>query len=140
MRTWILDTGPLIAYLDRKDPAHREAKRVLDEVPGRLATTSAVVTEAMHFASEVPHGPAFVSEFLTASRVDVFDYAQPAALRRVVPLMERYADTPIDYADATLVLLADDLGVREILTLDRRGFAAFRTPSGGALVNALDLA
>lgn len=140
MRTWILDTGPLIAYLDRRDPAHRQARRALDRVTGQLATTGAVIAEAMHFASEVRQGPAFVSEFLTSARVDVLDYAQPAALERVVPLMERYAGTPMDYADATLVLLAEDLGLREILTLDRRGFSTFRTPSGEPLVNVLDLA
>lgn len=140
MRTWILDTGPLLAYLDRRDPAHETAKRALDEVPGRLVTTSAVITEVMHFASEVPHGPAFVSDFMTAARIDVLDYAQPPSLRRAVPLMERYADTPMDFADATLMLLAEDLGIREILTLDRRGFATFRTPSGESLVNLIDLA
>ena len=47
-------------------------------------------------------------------------------LHEAVALMEKYADTPMDFADATLVLLAEDLDVDEILTLDRRGFSVFR--------------
>ena len=43
--------------------------------------------------------------------------------------MEQYAETPMDFADATLVLLADDLDVRRIFTLDRRGFSTYRTRS-----------
>jgi len=42
-------------------------------------------------------------------------------------LMERYADTPMDFADATLVLAADHLDVADVLTLDRRGFSTYRT-------------
>jgi len=42
-------------------------------------------------------------------------------------LMDKYADTPMDFADATLVLAAGDLGVTDVLTLDRRGFSTYRT-------------
>jgi predicted nucleic acid-binding protein len=44
--------------------------------------------------------------------------------------MRKYADTPMDFADATLVLLADATGILEILTLDRRGFSTYRTSKG----------
>jgi hypothetical protein len=44
--------------------------------------------------------------------------------------MDKYADPPMDYADATLVLLAERLGFYDILTLDWRGFTAFRTRDG----------
>jgi uncharacterized protein len=47
-------------------------------------------------------------------------------------LMTRYEDTPMDFADATLVLLAEELGVTDILTLDRRGFSTYRTATGKA--------
>jgi predicted nucleic acid-binding protein len=51
--------------------------------------------------------------------------------------MERYNDTPTDYADATLVLLADALRLCTVLTLDRRGFTTYRTPSRKAFKLAL---
>jgi hypothetical protein len=44
--------------------------------------------------------------------------------------MEKYADLPMDYADATLILLGERLEVYEILTLDRRGFSVFRSSRG----------
>jgi hypothetical protein len=40
--------------------------------------------------------------------------------------MQKFATVPMDFADATLVLLADALSVRDVLTLDRRGFRVFR--------------
>jgi len=46
--------------------------------------------------------------------------------------MARYSDTPMDFADATLVQLADAVGVIDILTLDRRGFSTYRTAKGKA--------
>jgi predicted nucleic acid-binding protein len=46
--------------------------------------------------------------------------------------MERYHDLPADFADATLVSLADDLSVYRILTLDRRGFTVYRGAGGEA--------
>jgi predicted nucleic acid-binding protein len=41
--------------------------------------------------------------------------------------MEKYRDTPMDFADATLVMAADGVAVTDILTLDRRGFSTYRT-------------
>jgi uncharacterized protein len=52
--------------------------------------------------------------------------------------MGRYANVPMDFADATLVLLAETLGAHDVLTLDRRGFATYRTRRGRALRLVLD--
>lgn len=52
--------------------------------------------------------------------------------------MEKYADTPMDFADATLVLLAEALEVYEVFTLDRRGFSTYRTRERRAFRLVLD--
>jgi predicted nucleic acid-binding protein len=70
--------------------------------------------------------------------MDVFDLSAPPELHEAVALMEKYADTPMDFADATLVLLVEALDVRDVLTLDRRGFAAYRTRKGRAMRLVLD--
>ena len=127
MTSWLLDTGPLVAYLNAADPAHREAGDALDGFSGQLCTTAAVITEGMHFVAGSRSGPRLLTEFVTTARIRVFDFAQPAALRRCAMLMEKYADTPMDYADATLVLLAEHVRCFDILTLDRRGFSTYRT-------------
>lgn len=55
----------------------------------------------------------------------------PALLKRCARLMSKYSDVPMDYADATLVAVAETLGIRDILTLDRRGFSVYRySPRG----------
>ena len=127
MSSWLLDTGPLVAYLDAKDPAHAAVVACLDRFTGDLFTTSSVITEAMHFVAPSRMGPRLLVDFVAASRLTVFDFTQPAALSEAAGLMEKYADLLIDFADATLVLLAEQLEVVEVLTLDRRGFAVFRT-------------
>ena len=52
--------------------------------------------------------------------------------------MQKYADTPMDFADATLVLLAEALDLRDVLTLDRRGFSTYRTRRRRSLGLVLD--
>ena len=59
---------------------------------------------------------------------------EPGAL---LELLERYGDHPMDLADASLVLLAERIGVSEILTIDRREFDSYRTRNGQSLVNLL---
>ena len=127
MKRWLIDTGPLVAYVDEADPAHAAAWRLLDGFAGRLYTSSPVVTEAMHLVADDPDGPSVLVEFLHASGVEIADITGRGILVSAVQLMRRYADTPMDFADATLVLLSERLRVFDIVTLDRRGFSTYRS-------------
>jgi predicted nucleic acid-binding protein len=138
LKTWLVDTGPLVAYLDAEDPTHEDVARKLEPFRGQLITTSAVITEVMHFVSADSRGPRLLVEWLAASSIAVYDFCQPLELRAAVALMEKYGDTPMDFADATLLLLAEALQTYEILTLDRRGFSTFRTRDGRPLRLVLD--
>ncbi len=140
MSTWLIDTGPLVAYLEANDPGHAEVAACLDPFEGRLVTTSAVITEAMHFVAASWNGPHLLAQFVVAGDMEVYDLSRPPELLDAVALMEKFADTPMDFADATLVLLAEALSVHHILTLDRRGFASYRTRRGRHLQLVLDLA
>jgi len=82
----------------------------------------------MHFVAPSERGPRLLADFIVSSGITVIDFTQPTILRDVAALMEKYSDLPMDFADATLVLLAEEIAVQEILTLDRRGFSVFRTP------------
>jgi len=136
--TWLIDTGPLVAYLDAGDPGHGGVTASLDTFSGQLATTSAVITEAMHFVSSSHDGPRLLAEFVATSRTEVYDLCRPPELLEAALLMQKYADTPMDFADATLLLLAEALDVRDILTLDRRGFSTYRTRRRRSLRLILD--
>ena len=125
-----MDTGPLVAYLDRSDPEHDNVAKLVDDFRGTFWTTSAVVTEAMYLLKDDSRGPRRLAEFIQAASVQIFESTQPQRLLSAVSLIEKYSDTPMDFADATLVLLSEDIGVNHILTLDRRGFKTFRTRKG----------
>ncbi|WP_420636864.1 type II toxin-antitoxin system VapC family toxin [Candidatus Palauibacter sp.] len=140
MREWLVDTGPIVAYLDPDDPAHREVGALLDRSRGMLHTTGAVVTEAMHFLARSRLGPSALADFVTCSDMRVHDACQPPGITTAALLMGRYADTPMDFTDATLVLLAQRLDVRAVLTLDRRGFRTYRTKEGRPFRLVLDRA
>ncbi|HEY7655334.1 MAG TPA: hypothetical protein VH881_00590 [Burkholderiales bacterium] len=62
---------------------------------------------------------------------------EPLDFRAVEKLARKYADQPMDFADASVVLLATRSGVREILTADRRDFAVYRLPGRTRFVDVL---
>jgi predicted nucleic acid-binding protein len=132
MKTAIVDTGPLVAYLDSEDPEHDNSSAILGGFAGTLCTTSAVITEAMYLLRSETRGPRRLAEFIHAAGVHVFESTQPQQLLSAIALIEKYSDTPMDFADATLVLLSDEANTTDVLTMDRRGFSTYRTRKGKA--------
>ena len=126
MKHWLLDTGPIVAFLDARDREHERVAAALDAFAGRFITTSAVVVEAMHLLGGVRSGPALLVDFLLASQSEIHECTSVADLTAAAELMARYGDTPMDFADATLVLLAKQLKINSVCTLDRRGFRTYR--------------
>ena len=116
--------------LDRRDEWH---DRVLAAWPGvidRCLTTEAVVTEACHLAGGGSNA-ARPLEFLLAASVPLVPLSVEG-YRRCALLLRRYADLPMDFADATLVVLSDALETERVFTLDRRGFLTYRNASSQA--------
>jgi predicted nucleic acid-binding protein len=127
MTLCLLDTGPLVALLDRSEPDHERVESFMARLHGaRLVTTGAVITEAFYFLSDVRDGPASLTSFLADSGTEVRDAFSAEALAAAVRLMSKYANVPMDFPDATLVWIAELSGTDRILTFDRRGFASFR--------------
>jgi len=120
---WLLDTGVVVALLSRDDAAHVPAVAAFEAVRGKLLTTEAVLTEAMHLLGRRPDGARACLEFFLRSGAILVPMTT-ARLGRCRELMTRYADVPMDYADATLVAMAEEFAIGRILTLDRRGFAS----------------
>src|SRR5471030_1034901 len=114
VKPWLLDTGPIVAYLDSDDAFHEAAGVALDGFKGEFVTTTAVITEVMYFVKRRPRGPGQFVDFLEASGIRVHDYCQTSAVRRAVSLMEKYSDTPMDFTDASLILLGEDLRLYSI--------------------------
>jgi hypothetical protein len=131
MRQVVLDTGPLVAVLDPRDARHQRAARVFPSVVTRCVTTEAVVTEACHLAGRGRGDLARPLEFLLAAGIPIVSL-DPGAHRQAVHLMRRYHAVPMDYADATLVVLADVLGAATAFSFDVRGFSVYRGGAGAA--------
>jgi len=127
-RDILLDAGPLIALLDQGDPHHRACVDLWQEIAERCITTDAVVTESTHLVGRA--GAASLPlELLLAARVPVVSLERDAH-EHAVRLMRRYGLLPMDYADATLVIVAEIIRATTVFTLDRRGFSTYRKGNG----------
>lgn len=127
----LLDTGVLVAFLHRDDRAHDEAVGLLRSFRGVLLTTEAVLTESMYLLSRTRGGPAACLEFFLQDGAYLAPSSR-ASLARCRSVMEVYADLPADFADATLVALAEETDTWTVLTLDRQDFSVFRGAGGEA--------
>ena len=138
MKTWLVDTGPLVAYLDERDPWHDRVSVVFDSDPAVLWTTMPIITETMYFLRTAVEACSEFVGFLRDAHMKVEAFSSLDELNRAAVLMKKYRDVPMDFADASLVVLAEKIGVRDILTIDRRGFRAFRVHGRQAFHLVLD--
>lgn len=100
-------------------------RRTFEEWVGTVVSTEAVLTEATHLLAGVAGGRASCVEFFLAGGA-VLVPSSTASLRRARALLEKYADLPMDFADATLVALAEELDTTQVFTTDRTDFSVYR--------------
>jgi len=123
VRSVLVDTGPLVALFKRRDRHHAPVAKFLRQTPCLLITTWLVATEAWHLLS-APARLGFV-RWIAGGGLAVVELG-PDAAADLLRLLEKYRDRPMDLADASLVLLAQKLGVGDILTVDRADFDTYR--------------
>lgn len=121
----LLDTGALVSLLDRSQTHHAACRRRFDDWDGSVVSTEAVLTEATQLLAGVHGGTASCVDFFLAGGA-VLVPSTAASLRRVRTLLDKYADLPMDFADATLVALAEELGSNVVFTIDRTDFSIYR--------------
>ena len=125
----LADAGPLVALFDRRDNAHRRCVEVLKKVDEPLATTLPVLTEAFHLLGATSASASALMDFIAEGGLEVL-FLDEGALVRCFELMVQYADAPMDFADATLVAMAEALRLRKVFTVDRNDFATYRIKRG----------
>src|SRR5258708_7491416 len=130
MRRLLIDTGPLVAWLDADDANHEAVKHCLGAFEGELLSTWPVLTETCHLLPE-SLVPGFM-QWGAGGGLTIAELPASAALA-LAERMGKYADLPMDLADASLIWIAESLGVLDVLTLDRRDFGIYRTERGKAL-------
>jgi len=92
---------------------------------GQLFTTEPVLTKALYLLGPSIKAQKSGIEFILRGGAMLVPQSQDS-LRRGMELIEKYKDIPMDFADATLVVLAEEIGISEIFTLDLRGFGTYR--------------
>jgi len=107
----LLDTSAVVGLLDRSQNIHKACAAFYRSWQGRVVTTEAVLTESTHLLSEVRGGIAACIDFIVKGGV-VLVPSTELSLLRCRSLIEKYADLPIDFADATLVVLAEGIEYR----------------------------
>jgi uncharacterized protein len=134
----VVDTGFLYALLDRDDAWHARSVAAADSIEDAWITTWPVLTEATHLVARYLGVAAAVSLMQDVADGDIHVWDMPTQARSRLPaLMNRYADLPMDLADASLVLLAEFLGHGRILTTDQRDFRTYRWKSRRPFENLL---
>jgi uncharacterized protein len=123
MKAVILDSGPLVAWYCRKDQHHAWARRVFrDLAPGSLVCES-VLTEVCHLVAMQGVSRSEVIKSLLHGRIEAVSLTNE--LTSIVRLLERYADAPMDFADAFVVRLAELNPLLPVCTVDGQ-FSFFR--------------
>ncbi len=128
-RDVLLDAGPIVATLDRADQWHEQCVTSWETVLSRCVTTEAVVTEACYLVQRGGAAGALPLEFLLAAQIPIVGL-ETGLHRHAARLMNRYSNVPMDYADATLVAVAEALALGTVMTTDRRGFSTYRRSQG----------
>lgn len=130
----LCDTGPIVALLNRNDPFHVSCTKIAETTTDSFLTTQACLTEAMYLLRRDTgyQGIGFLWNFIESGLLMVAE-AKATSLPRIHLLMDRYKDLPCDYADATLIALAEDTGLRSIFTIDSH-FHAYRLQNGETLL------
>ncbi len=123
----LTDAGPLVALLDRGESYHQACVECLTELTGPMLTTWPAFTEAMYLLGEAGGWMAQEALWSLVQQNDLEIVAQGSEdLERMRALMEKYQDRPMDLADASLVVLAEQRRLRDIFTLDHADFATYR--------------
>lgn len=129
MNRMLVDAGPLVAILNRRDRHHQACVDVLRRMRGPLLSTWMPVTEAMYLLDFSAAAQGALLEMIERGALEILELL-PEDLPAIRRLMRKYRDQPMAFADASLVRVADRLGLHEIFTLDRRDFSVYRPGKG----------
>jgi hypothetical protein len=134
----LTDTGYWLALANKKDRFHQRAKAVSAQLHEDPVTTWPVVTETCYMLQRdvsVDASRKFLA-FLFREQISIFAVGYQH-FARIDALMGQYANLPMDLADASLVVLAEELGHGRILSTDQRDFNAYRWKNSHPFTNLL---
>ena len=121
----LADTGALLACLDRRDPWHERCREAFAHLRLPLSTSTAVLTELFHLVGDDRREVDAAWSFIRSGAVSVLPVVD-RDLQHIEALMLKYHDRPMDFADATLVHLAQRESLSTVFTIDHDDFQTYR--------------
>ena len=121
----ILDTGPWVALIDRSESKHDICVKWFRNFSGELYSSEAVLTEVLYLLNFSIKAQTAAIDFILKSVVKIIS-SNIESLKKARNLIEKYSDLPMDYADATIVCIAADTGIYNIITFDEKDFNIYR--------------
>lgn len=121
----LADTGALLACLDRADPWHQRCLDAFGQFRLPLATSDTVLTELFHLLGDSSREVELAWAFIRSGAVTVLPISD-RDLPDIEMLMRKYRDRPMDFADATLVHLAQRESLSTVFTIDHNDFETYR--------------
>ena len=121
----ILDTGPWVALVDRSETRHKDCVDWLKQFRGEIYSSEAVLTEVLYLLNFSFQAQSTALQFVLNSAVFLVP-SSVESLSAVEKLMEKYQDLPMDFADGSLVCIAQDLGIYDAVTFDKAHFSLYR--------------
>jgi predicted nucleic acid-binding protein len=120
----LVDASFFVALLNKREAAHRRCIERYQALESQLVTCEACIAEALHILGHARAAQEAIFTSIEQGALDV-PFHLGSEVREVAELTRKYADTPIDFADACLIAMADRLNTGDILTLDS-DFAHYR--------------
>ncbi len=130
----VLDTGVIYAALYEDDPAHQACAELLEGAEEQLVIPSPVLVEVDYWVRQAASADVWLAlcEDVVAGAYSLWALDPTSALR-AAHLQARFADQPIGFVDAAVVVACEALGEDKVATLDHRHFSILRTEDGRAL-------
>ena len=136
MLNTLIDAGPLIALFDKDDQYYTKVKKHFQYLRGNLVTTWPVIAETAHMLDFNIRVQIDFMKWLERGSLEIFAL-KISNLHRIIELSEKYADVPMDLADASLMIASEQLGITQILSLDS-DYHIYRNDKKIKLFNLLD--
>ena len=129
----VIDSGPLIALFDKDDKYHKNALEFIKKLKGELISNYAVITEVSHLLDYSVRVQVDFLRWVFDGGISIADIFTEDLLR-IIELTEKYSDLPMDFADASLVVLCERMKIRDIASIDK-DFGIYRTREKKAFKN-----
>lgn len=117
-KTVLIDSGPLVAALRRRDQHHGWARAHFEATSNPFVTCEAVISECFFLLEKAPRGKEMLSTVLERGVVSV-EFSFDAQRTETLRLIRRYDNLPMSFADACLVRMAEQTDAAAIFTTDR---------------------